>query len=300
MTHWTEQDIPPLTGKFAVVTGANAGLGWQTALELARKGAEVIVAARSAPKGHEAVANIIADVPAASDRVRFEALDLADLQSIRAFAAKVGTRPLDILINNAGVMNIPKREVTDAGFEKQFATNHLGPFALSVALVPALGRSPAARVTTVSSGAAAMGHKRINFEDPQWTKSYVPFHAYCQSKLANLLFMQEFGRRCAAANLAIISNAAHPGLARTKLLKGIFRFLAPIIGQDAAHGALPILRAATEPQAANGDYFGPHLFATRGYPIQVKLPTTAKNPAAASQLWALSESLTGVAWPLAR
>ena len=216
MSTWTIANIPPQTGKLAVVTGANSGIGWHTALELARAGCEVILTARSDSKGKQAVDQIKAAVPLA--QVRYEILDLASLRSVRAFAARVGSeRKIDLLVNNAGVMAVPQRELTEDGFERQLGTNFLGPFALTLLLMPVLGRSPVARVTTVSSGAANMGLKRINFEDLQWAKSYSLWKAYCQSKLADLLFMLELGKRSAAAGLNLVSNGAHPGFARTNL-----------------------------------------------------------------------------------
>src|SRR5580698_4362045 len=179
MKKWTVADIPSQRGKLAVVTGANSGIGWNTALELARAGAEVILAARTEAKGQDAVDRIRRLLPQA--KVRFELLDLASLRSVRAFAAKVNTETkVDLLVNNAGVMAVPRRELTEDGFERQFGTNFLGPFALTVLLLPALQRAPSPRVTTVSSGAANMGLRRINFDDLQWGRSYGPWKAYCQ------------------------------------------------------------------------------------------------------------------------
>src|SRR3984957_18851181 len=164
-------DIPSLQGRLAVVTGANSGIGWHTALELARAGSEVILASRTESKGRDAVDRIRQQLPQA--RVRAEILDLASLQSVQSFAARIDREPkLDLLVNNAGVMAVPKRQVTEDGFEQQFGTNFLGPFALTMALLPALLRAQSPRVTTVSSGAANMGLKRINFGDLQWERSY--------------------------------------------------------------------------------------------------------------------------------
>lgn len=195
-----------------MVTGANSGIGWHTALELARAGGEVILAARTEAKGRDAVERIRRELSQA--KVRAEVLDLASLRSVRAFTAKVSCEAkLDLLVNNAGVMSVPKRELTEDGFELQFGTNFLGPFALTGLLMPVLQRSASPRVTTVSSGAANMGTKKINFDDLQWERSYGPWKAYCQSKLADLLFTLELGKRCAAARIGLLSNAAHPGCA---------------------------------------------------------------------------------------
>jgi len=209
MTKWTMADIPSLHGRLAVVTGANSGIGWHTALELARAGSEVILASRTEAKGHDAVDRIRQEVPHA--KVRAEVLDLASLRSVQSFAAKIDREAkLDLLINNAGVMSVPTRQVTEDGFELQFGTNFLGPFALTMSLMPALMRAPSPKVTTVSSGAANMGVKKINFGDLQWERSYGPWTAYCQSKLADLMFALELGRRSASASLPLVSNAAHP------------------------------------------------------------------------------------------
>ncbi len=301
---WTIADIPPQTGKLAVVTGANSGIGWYTALELARAGAEVILTARSQEKGEDAVDRIHRQLLSAN--VRWEILDLASLASVRTFAAKVSTVPkLDLLINNAGVMAIPKREVTEDGFERQFGTNFLGHFALTGLLFPALLRASAPHVTTISSGAANMGLRRIRFEDLQWEHGYKPWAAYCQSKLADLMFALELSRRVAQKNLPLLSNAAHPGYARTNLQTSgpgkaqarTLTFLAKIMSQDAFHGALPTLRAATEPDAAPGSYYAPdRFFQLKGDPVLIPIPKPAQDEAAARKLWEIAESLTGVSF----
>ena len=267
MKKWTTADIPPQTGKLAIVTGANSGIGWYTALEFARAGAEVILTARSQEKGEDAVQRIHQQLPQAN--IRYELLDLASLASIRDFAAKIATEPkLDLLINNAGVMAIPRRTLTADGFERQFGTNFLGHFALTGQLLPTLLRAPAPRVTTVSSGAANLGLKRIRFEDLQWEHGYAPWKVYCQSKLADLMFALELSRRCADKKIPLLSNAAHPGFTVTNLqtsgpgkpmsLTG--KILASFISHDVLHGALPTVRAATEPTAAPGSYYGPDRF----------------------------------------
>jgi NAD(P)-dependent dehydrogenase (short-subunit alcohol dehydrogenase family) len=298
---WTAQDIPSQAGRLSIVTGANSGIGWDTALELARAGSEVILTARTESKGRDAVERIARELPNA--RLRFELLDLASLKSVRAFAQRVGSgTKVDLLVNNAGVMRVPTRELTDDGFERQFGTNYLGPFALTMLLLPALLRSPSPRVTTVSSGAANMGLKRINFEDLQWAQTYGPWKAYCQSKLADLMLMLELGRRTAAAGVPLVSNAAHPGFARTNLqtsgpgreMNAVEKFLTPFISHDSAHGALPTLRAATAKDAVTGSYFGPeNFFHLKGDPIAVALPKPALDEEAARKLWKLSEDLTG-------
>jgi len=304
MTKWTMADIPSLHGRLALVTGANSGIGWHTALELARAGSEVILASRTEAKGRDAVDRIRQQLPQV--KVRAEVLDLASLRSVRAFAAKVGSEAkLDLLINNAGVMSVPKRQVTEDGFELQFGTNFLGPFALTIALMPALLRAPSPRVTTVSSGAANMGRKKINFGDLQWERSYGPWTAYCQSKLADLMFALELGRRSASAGIRLVSNAAHPGYARTNLQTSgpgreqyrIEKIMAAFMSHDAAHGAMPTLRAATAKDAGSGRYFAPkHMFQLKGDPVPVPIPKPARDEAAARQLWEIAESLTGAAW----
>jgi NAD(P)-dependent dehydrogenase (short-subunit alcohol dehydrogenase family) len=301
---WTLADIPSQAGKLAVVTGANSGIGWQTALELARARGEVILAARTKAKGREAVELILRQLPQA--KVRAEVLDLARLQSVRAFAAKVGGEAkLDLLVNNAGVMSAPQRETTADGFELQFGTNFLGPFALTGLLMPALQRAASPRVTTVASAAAKLGMRRINFDDLQGERSYGPWKAYCQSKLADLMFMLELARRCAAAGIGLLSNAAHPGYARTNLQtsgpgrpqNSIEKIVASFLSQDAAHGALPTLRAATAMDAAPGSFYGPdRLFQLKGDPVLVPVPKPARDEAASRTLWEVSEKLTGVHW----
>jgi NAD(P)-dependent dehydrogenase (short-subunit alcohol dehydrogenase family) len=258
MNIWTTANIPSQVGRIAVVTGGNSGIGWNTALELARAGADVILAARDERKGQDAVQRTKRQVP--QSKIRFEQLDLA---SIRSFAERLSTESrIDLLVNNAGVMSIPQREVTEDGFEKQFGTNYLGPFALTL-LLPLLQRSAHPRVTVVSSGAANMGTKKIQFDDLQWEKSYGPWKAYCQSKLADLLFMSELGRRATQAGMPLLTDAAHPGWARTNLQTSgsgheawISRFMSKFLSHDSAGGALPTLRAATT-DAEQDSYFQP-------------------------------------------
>jgi NAD(P)-dependent dehydrogenase (short-subunit alcohol dehydrogenase family) len=303
MSIWTTANIPSQAGRIAVVTGGNSGIGWNTALELARAGADVILAARDERKGQDAVQRIKRQVP--QSKVRFVQLDLASLRSIRAFAERLSAEPrIDLLVNNAGVMSIPQREMTEDGFEKQFGTNYLGPFALTLLLLPLLQRSAHPRVTVVSSGAANMGTKKIQFDDLQWEKSYGPWNAYCQSKLADLLFMSELGRRAKQAGIPLLTDAAHPGWARTNLQTSgpgheawISRFMSKFLSHDSAGGALPTLRAATT-DAEQDSYFQPGgLFALKGAPVLTTLPKPATDLEAAKRLWDISEKLTGVSWP---
>jgi NAD(P)-dependent dehydrogenase (short-subunit alcohol dehydrogenase family) len=306
MAKWTVADIPSQTGRIAVVTGANSGIGWDTALELARAGAEVVMTARTAAKGQDAVDRVKRQVPQA--KVRFEQLDLASLRSVREFAKRVASGGrLDLLVNNAGVMRIPVRQETEDGFEMQMGTNYMGPFALTLLLMPVLLQSDAPRVTTVSSGAANMGLKRIRFEDMQWKKEYKPWAAYCQSKLADLMLMTELGRRSEAAGKRVLSNAAHPGFARTNLqtsgpgreMNAVESFLTPFMSHDSAHGAMPTLQAATDKSAAQRSYYAPeNFFHLKGDPVLIPLPKPALDAEAARKLWDLSEEMTGVRFQL--
>jgi NAD(P)-dependent dehydrogenase (short-subunit alcohol dehydrogenase family) len=302
---WTTANIPPQTGKLAIVTGANSGIGWYTALELARAGSEVILTVRSEAKGQDAVARIRQQLP--QSKVRYEILDLASLASVREFAAKVNAEPkLDLLINNAGVMNIPRRVLTPDGFERQFGTNFLGHFALTGLLMPALLNASAPRVTTVSSGAANLGLKRIKFEDLQWEHGYKPWTVYCQSKLADLMLALELSRRCVEKKIPLLSNAAHPGFTVTNLqtsgpgkpMNLPEKILAGFASHDVFHGALPTIRAATDPTAAPGSYYSPHrFFQLKGDPVLIGIPKPAQDQAAAKKLWDIAESLTGVTFP---
>ncbi|MFL6079806.1 MAG: oxidoreductase, partial [Ornithinibacter sp.] len=226
MGGWRAHDIPDLTGRQAVVTGANSGLGFHTALELARHGADVVLGARSRGKGETAVLRIRSQVPDA--RVALRRLDLADLGSVREFAARVD-RPLDLLVNNAGVMAIPARQTHDH-FEMQLGVNHLGHFALTGLLLPRLLERPGARVVTVSSGMHRMG--RLDFTDLMSERSYQPWGAYGRSKLANLLFMRELDRRARLAGVDLVSVAAHPGFASTNL-----QYVGPRMARRRVHGA---------------------------------------------------------------
>lgn len=299
---WTTSDIPDLSGRRAVVTGANSGLGLVTARELARSGAHVVLTARDPAKGAEAVRRIRDEVPDAS--VEPGLLDLADLSSVRTFAAEVGAEPLDLLVNNAGVMALPRRTTVD-GFELQLATNHLGPFALTGLLLPALLRRRAGRVVTVSSMLHWFGS--LDFGDLMSERAYDPWTAYHRTKLANLLFMRELGRRALAVGSDLVSAGAHPGYARTNLqyagpqmagrrgTEAVMRLGNALLGQSADTGALPQLRAATDPGVRSGDYFGPRGVAEqRGLPKRVRMSSNAQDDTAARLLWEASEDLTGV------
>jgi NAD(P)-dependent dehydrogenase (short-subunit alcohol dehydrogenase family) len=298
---WTPADIPPQAGKLAVVTGTG-GLGYETALELARAGAEVVIAGRSATKGAEAVAKLLAVVPGA--RVRFGQLDLANLASVAAFGDAMAAAGL--LVNNAGVMTPPDRQTTAHGFELQFGTNHLGHYALTAHLLPLLRQARQPRVVNVSSLAHRQG--AMHFDDLQWERAYKPWGAYGQSKLANLLFTFELQRKSDAGGWGLMSNAAHPGYSRTELipngpgtesaLSRVSLWMQPWASQSAADGALPTLYAATAPEARGGAYYGPDgFYEMKGAPAPAHVSRRARDTGAAAKLWDVSERLTGVHWP---
>lgn len=304
MARWTEADIPSQTGRTAVVTGTG-GLGYETALVLARHGAEVIIAGRNPSKGAEAVAKIRADCGSTS--ARFEEVDLASLSSIAAFCDRLKDQrdSLNLLINNAAVMAPPTRQETSDGFELQFGTNYLGHFALTAGLLPLLRNGNCARVVTLSSVAARGG--AIDFNDLNAKKDYRPFPVYSQSKLACLLFAVELQRRSVDAGWGINSIGAHPGVTRTDLIvngagnnsvNGRVRRYLPFLFQPAWQGALPTLFAATSPLAEGGGYYGPNrLSETRGYPVAARIPPQALDRGVAERLWAVSDELTGVGFP---
>ncbi len=271
---------------------------------LAQHGAEVVLAGRNEANGREAIRKILPLSPGVG--VRFELLDLADLASVSAFSNRLlaEDRPVDLLINNAGVMTPPTRRTTADGFELQFGTNYLGHFALTAQLLPLLQRGSAPRVVEVGSGAHRLGGA-IHFDDLQWERSYKPWAAYAQSKLAILMFALELQRRSDAAGWGLMSNAAHPGYARTELIANgpgvdalatkINNLLVrPFLSQSAADGALPLLFAATSPAAKGGGYYGPTgPFELIGAPGTAVIGAHAKDLAVASKLWDLSEDLTG-------
>lgn len=303
MTKWTAVDIPDQTGRTAIITGANTGLGYETAAALAAHGARVVLAVRNLDKGKRAVERIKAAFPSAD--VRLQELDLTSLESVRVAAAALRSDydRIDLLINNAGVMYTPKSTTKD-DFELQFGTNHLGHFALTGLLLDRLLPVAGSRVVTVSS----VGHRvraAIHFDDLQWERRYNRVGAYGQSKLANLLFTYELQRRLAPRG-STIAVAAHPGVSNTELTRNLPKLVAaaaavlmrPVI-QGADMGALPILRAATDPAVAGGQYFGPAgLGEIRGYPKVVASSAQSHDPELQRRLWLVSEELTGVSYPV--
>jgi NAD(P)-dependent dehydrogenase (short-subunit alcohol dehydrogenase family) len=301
---WTTDQISDQSGRVAVVTGANSGLGLVTARELARAGAHVVLACRNTEKGAAALSDMQSTLPDAS--VEVAALDLAKLASVRDFAEQFRAQHdrLDLLINNAGIMAAP-RNLSEDGFELQFGTNHLGHFALTGLLIDAMEGRDDARVVTVSSGAHRMG--QIDFDNLRAERRYSRWRAYGRSKLANLLFALELNRRLRAANSSIRSLAAHPGYAATNLqsaappmLDRVVMFVTNrLLAQSVDMGALPILYAATQPGVEGGIFVGPDGFAEqRGYPKPVAPSRTARDEALAKRLWEVSEELTGVHFKL--
>jgi NAD(P)-dependent dehydrogenase (short-subunit alcohol dehydrogenase family) len=299
---WTAANIPDQRGRTAVVTGANSGLGRVVAQELARAGAEVVLACRDTAKGEAAAAEIVASAPGA--RVEVAELDLAALDSVRRFSERLaqGGRRIDLLVNNAGVMAAPHGRTVD-GFERQLGTNHLGHFALSGRLLPLLRDRAGARLVTVSSSVHHGGS--IDFDDLQGERRYSRWGAYAQSKLANLLFALELDRRLRSAGWPLLSVAAHPGYAATNLqfsgpplYERAFMHVGNLLfAQSAARGALPILFAATAPDLAGGSFAGPDGFLEgRGHPRLVEPSAAARDEAVARRLWEISERLTGVAY----
>ena len=304
---WSEADVPDQSGRVVVVTGANTGIGYQTAAALAYRGAHVVLAVRNLEKGNAALSRIVAASPRAD--VTLQALDLSSLDSVRSTADALRTAypRIDLLINNAGVMWTPK-QVTVDGFEMQFGTNHLGHFALTGLVLDHLLKVRGSRVVTVSS----MGHRlraSIHFDDLQWERRYDRVAAYGQSKLANLLFTYELQRRLAArsgAKNATIAVAAHPGSSNTELtrnlpliMKPAAAVFGPVLFQSGAMGALPTLRAATDPTVQGGQYYGPDGFAEqRGHPKVVQSSAQSHDEELQRRLWTVSEELTGVSFPV--
>jgi NAD(P)-dependent dehydrogenase (short-subunit alcohol dehydrogenase family) len=294
---WDISRIPAQVGRIAVVTGANSGIGFATSKALAMKGAEVVLACRTPTKAHKAMAEIRKCCPEA--KLHFLALDLGSLSSVADFGSQFKNEftSLDMLINNAGIM-IPPYGKTADGFETQFGTNHLGHFALTGHLLPVLKTTPKARVVTVSSIAHRTG--RINYKDLHSEKSYIAWGAYSQSKLANLLFSYELQRRFEAHGIDTQSLAAHPGCTNTELGRHMDKlsFIARLfLRQTPLMGALPTLRAATEPEALGGQFYGPEGFLTMaGHPIQEKSSKRSRNEKAGSELWVLSEELSGICY----
>ena len=302
---WTAAQMPSQAGKTMLVTGANSGVGYRAALELARHGAHVLLGCRNRSKGTDALERLRRAAPGAE--AELAVLDVASLASVRAYASAYAEsgKPLDVLINNAGVMALPTRELTPDGFERQMGTNHLGHFALTGLLLPVLLKSPAPRVVTVASLAHRNG--KIELGNLQGEQSYKPYDAYNNSKLANLLFAKELDRRSRAAGLSLVSVAAHPGVATTSVFTNgpgqdlrakVIGILAPFLFQDDAMGALPTEYAATVPEVRGGEYIGPDgLGEFKGHPKVVQPRPNALDTGTASQLWEKSEQLTGVAYP---
>ncbi|MBB1198042.1 SDR family NAD(P)-dependent oxidoreductase [Curtobacterium flaccumfaciens pv. flaccumfaciens] len=300
MTHdWTEQQIPDQVGRVAIVTGANTGLGFETARMLANHGATVILAVRDVEKGQRAAARMTGDV-------RVRPLDLTSLDSVRSAASDLRNEHerIDLLINNAGVMYTPKKITTD-GFELQFGTNHLGHFALTGLLLDRLLPVAGSRVVTVSS----IGHRMqaaIHFDDLQWERSYSRTGAYGQAKLANLMFTYELQRRLAPHGTTV-AVAAHPGFSDTDLTRNVpaaFRlpvsWLTPVLTQPAEMGALSTVRAATDPGVLGGQYYGPgNRIETKGSPRIVTSSADSHDLDVQQHLWTVSEELTGVTFPVA-
>jgi NAD(P)-dependent dehydrogenase (short-subunit alcohol dehydrogenase family) len=300
--NWTAADITSQKGRSVIITGTG-GIGFEIALEMTRAGAEVIMAGRNKDKGEEAIRKINKMNPAGT--IRFEKLDLADLASIKAFGERMRAqlKSLDILVNNAAVMNPPQRMLTKDGFELQMGTNYLGHFALTACLLPLLQKGNKSRVVTMSSVAHLSGV--INFDDLQSEHKYKPMVTYSQSKLACLMFAFELQRRSDTAGWGISSMGAHPGISRTELIPngsgknspaGIARrVLGPIMFQPAAHGAWPALYAATAEEATGGTYYGPsRMNEMRGYPKIAKIAPQAMDVKVASRLWEESEKVANV------
>ena len=300
---WTEADVPDQSGRTAVITGGNSGIGFEAARVLAEQGARLFLGCRDQGKAHDAVVRIRATAPGAE--VRVVPLDLASLRSIRTAAAQIrsGCEGIDLLINNAGVM-MPPYGVTADGFELQLGINHLGHFALTGLLLDRLAGLPGARVVTVSSNSHQAG--RINFDDLQSRRDYKRIAGYGQSKLANLMFTYELQRRLAAAGSPAIAAAAHPGLTRTDLARYLSRVMTAYyvmverpLAQSAAMGALGTLRAATDPAVRGGDYYGPVRWrGERGYPQRISSSERSHDEGDQRRLWQESERLTGVRYTI--
>jgi NAD(P)-dependent dehydrogenase (short-subunit alcohol dehydrogenase family) len=297
--HWTEADVPEQPGRVAVVTGANTGIGFEAARVLAERGATVVLACRNPDRAQDAVDRIGATARGEVGTVR---VDLASLASVREAAEDLRTRHdrIDLLINNAGLM-MPPHGRTEDGFELQFGTNHLGHFALTGLLLDRMLAVPGSRVVTVSSYGHRMG--RIDFGNLQWERGYNRVGAYGRSKLANLLFTYELQRRLAAAGAATEALAAHPGTSRTELVRHLPAWMR--VGavfmpmQGSAMGAVPMLRAATDPQAHGGEYYGPAGFGENSGPAKrVQSNARSHDEEVARRLWEESERLTGVTYPL--
>lgn len=285
---WTVKDIPPQNGRTAIVTGANSGIGYHEALELGRAGARVIVVSRDPARGSAALDDMKRAAPGA--QFELEICDVSSQESIRAFAKRFLDRdiPLDILINNAGVMMLPKRELSVDGFEMQLATNHLGPFLLTGLLIPALQKSNSPRVVAVASLVARRGYvgEVVDFKK----ESYSPFGVYAESKLANLLFTRELAKRYPW----LTAVAGHPGGSATNLTRHTTKIV-NIFLQGAEYGALPITRAAVDPNVKSGDYFGPRgLSEFQGYPTAAWIPRLGHDDEVCARYWQASQEATKI------
>lgn len=305
---WTQQDIPDQTGKVVVVTGANSGLGFESSKILAGKGATVVMTVRNLQKGEDAKADILKTHPNAS--LDLMQLDVGDLSSVREFAEafKAKYDRLDILLNNAGVMAIPRQETVD-GFEMQLGVNHLGHFALTGLLLDVIVKTPNARIHNVTSSANLFGS--INFDDLNSEKSYSRWDAYGQSKLANVFFTFELHKRLSAAGYDTIANVSHPGLVLGQLQENsmeqsgtggiegwFYRIARPLLAQDISMGVLPMLYAMTAPDAKGGALYAPRWFHHRGYPDEKKANKAAYDAEALRRFWDVSEELTSVKYDL--
>lgn len=309
MSHkWTQQDIPDLTGKVVVITGANSGLGFESAQAIAAKGATLVMAVRNMSKGEKARDDLLQAVPNAT--LDLMKLDVGHLESVREFATafKMKYDRLDVLINNAGVMAIPRQETAD-GFEMQLGVNHLGHFALTGLLIDVIVKTPNARVHNVSSSANYTG--TMNFDDLMGEEDYGRWSAYGQSKLANIFFTFELQKRLSAAGFDTIANASHPGIVMTNLQENsleqsgrspieslLYSIAEPLIAQDISMGVLPMLYGATAPDAKGGVFYGPKTFNLRGYPAEKKANDEANDAAALKRFWDISVELTGVNYPV--
>ncbi len=306
MSKWTQNDIPDLTGKVVVITGANSGLGLESTRAIAGKNATVIMACRNLQKAEKAKANVMQSHPNA--KVEVMQLDNASLASVRAFADALKAKydRLDILLNNAGVMAIPRTLTTD-GFEMQLGVNHLAHFLLTGLLLDTLTQTPRARIHNTSSSAAFRGE--INFDDLMGEKSYGRWTAYGQSKLANAVFAAELNNRLKAAGHNAIANSSHPGLVMTNLQTNslemsdapfaervLYRIVEPLMAQDISMGVLPQLYACTAPQAKGGVFYGPKTFRMRGYPVEQKCNNALNDAGILQRFWQVSEELTGASY----
>ena len=300
---WTAADVPDQTGRVAVVTGSNTGLGYETALVLAARGAHVVLAVRDVDKGKAAAARVLGKAPSAD--VTVQPLDVGSLTSIRAGAEELKNAypRIDLLINNAGVMYPPK-QLTDDGFELQFGTNHLGAFALTGLLLENMLPVEGSRVVAVASIAHTRG--RIRFDDLQWERRYNRVAAYGQSKLSNLLFTYELNRRLAARDVPTVAVAAHPGISNTELMRHVpgsglpgINTLAGLVTNSPEMGALATLRAATDPNVRGAEYYGPDgIRELRGHPKRVESNKQSHDQDVQGRLWTVSEELTGVTFPV--